>query len=169
MSTADLDDIQLMAAKDRDVKVLLTALRTVLSKHGASLTMRMVAFVLAPYKRQRFEQMLGVKESHAMVAGLPSDLTGKEVSPNIVPRHMGLDHNILWLHEGKRMYLTSEPQSISKEQLRALIAHCDEHGIDFQVDAEASYYPGRMIRILFKKGTVTQYDALQQGTREPRG
>lgn len=167
MSIADLSDIQQLATKDRDVKALLTALKTVLSKHGAFVTMRAVASVLAPYKRQRFEQMLEVKESRADIMGLPSELAGKEGNPSET-RHMGIDHPVLWQRDGKRTYLTSEPYYVNKEQLKALIAHCDEHGIDFQIDAESCYYPGHTVRILFKKGAISQYDALQQFAGEPR-
>jgi hypothetical protein len=130
--------------------------------------MRIVASILAPYKRQRFEQQLKVKESRAMVAELPSDLTGKDESLTQGGREMGLDHTILWQRDGKRTYLTSEPYYVSKEQLKELIAHCDAYGIDFQVDAESCYYPGHTVRFLFKKGKISQYDALQQTAGEPR-
>jgi hypothetical protein len=49
---------------------------------------------------------------------------------------------------------------VTKKQLKSLIDHCDAYGIDFQIDAESCYYPGHAIRILFKKGHLSPYDAL---------
>lgn len=72
-----------------------------------------------------------------------------------------LEHRDLWLDkEGKPYMLTTQPYFVSKDMLRDLIAHCDEHGIDFQIDAESFYFPGHTIRILFKKDHVSHYDAV---------
>jgi hypothetical protein len=112
--------------------------------------------------------MLSVKESRtAKYSRYPSALAGEDTSGERQP-DMGLDHSVLWQQQGKLLYLTSEPYYVMKEQLRHLIALCDAHGIDFQIDAESCYYPGHAIRILFKEGHVSQYDALQQRAGEPR-
>lgn len=158
MAKADFGSLMM---QDEDVGTLIHIIKNVLNRYGAFFTMRIVASVLAPYKRRRFEEKLEVKESRTMkFAGIPSDLTLKDIDSydNIE----GLDHTILWQQHGKLRYLTSEPYFVSKADLKSLIVHCDAHGIDFQIDAESCYYPGHTIRILFKKGIITPYDALKQ-------
>src|SRR5229473_1587524 len=146
MAEASLDDISRAARRDSDVETLIQALKNVVWKYGAFLTTRIFAFVLASYKRNRFEEMLSVKESRtAKYSGYPSALTGKDTSDERQP-DMGLDHSVLWQQHGKLQYLTSEPYFVTKEQLKHLIAHCDSYGIDFQIDAESCYYPGHAIR-----------------------
>src|SRR5258705_482563 len=142
MAEADLDDISRAATKDGDVEALIQALKKVLRKYGAFLTTRIFAFVLAPYKRNKFEEMLSVKESRTTkYSRYPSALAGEDTSGERQP-DMELDHSVLWQQQGKLLYLTSEPYYVMKEQLRHLIALCDAHGIDFQIDAESCYYPG---------------------------
>ena len=63
--------------------------------------------------------------------------------------------------------ITSEPHSISKEHLKALIEHCDEYDIDLQIDAQSLSYSGNVIRILFKKGQVRLQDAAIYEPQEP--
>ena len=168
MAEADLGDISKAATRESDVDTLIHTLKKVVQKYGAFLTTRIFAFVLASYKRNRFEEMLSVKESRtAKYSGYPSALVGEDTSGERQP-DMGLDHSVLWQQHGKLQYLTSEPYYVTKEQLRHLIAHCHAYGIDFQIDAESCYYPGHAIRMLFKKGYVSQYDALQQMAGEPR-
>lgn len=172
MAEPDFSDIYRDAKEDSDVQMLLTSLKAVLRKHGPYRVMRMVAEVLWRYKRQKFEERLEVKESRTQVYDtIPASLAGvKDVDlDEDYGRDMGMDHPILWQQQGKLKYLTWEPYYIGKEQLTRLIRHCDKYGIDFQVDAETSYYPGHSIRILFKKGTVSQYDVLQQMKGEFRG
>lgn len=71
-----------------------------------------------------------------------------------------LEHYDLWLKEdGTPHFLTTQPYYVSKDMLRDLITHCDKYGIDFQIDAESFYFPGHTIRILFKKGEISPYDA----------
>lgn len=169
MSRADLGDVWERAESDSDIRAFIRALKQVLSSHGAWITTRIFAAVLAPYKRDRFEKKLQVRESRtARFMGIPSDLAGvqdinltykqDEVFRKI---HRGLDHKTLWQHSGKLRYLTSEPYHVSKDELRYLIEYCDMFGIDFQIDAESCYYPGHTIRILFKKGSITPYDAMK--------
>ena len=167
MAKADLGDIGKLVGEDSDVASLVDMLRKVLGKYGAFRTMRIVACVLAPYKRRRFEEKLEVKESRTWkYAGFPCDLIGKEIDIDLSRKDMGLDHTVLWQQKGKLLYLTSESYYVSKKELANLIEHCNQYGIDFQIDAESCYYPGHAIRILFKKDYVSQYDAMQQLTGE---
>lgn len=157
MSKADLGDIRDLAAKDSDVSALIAALKNVLHKHGAWWVTRIVAFVLGPHKLAKFKEALKVKEySGARFSSIPANLVGKEVE---LDPHIHIDHRSLWQRDGKPLYLMAEPYDVNKEWLKALIAHCDAYDIDFQIDGESSYYPGRTIRILFKKGHVNQSDA----------
>lgn len=95
MAEADLSDIREVATRDRDIEALIQALKKVVRKYGAFLTTRIVASVLAPYKRSRFEEKLSVKESRAEKYSLnPSALAGKETSDELQP-DMGLDHPVL--------------------------------------------------------------------------
>ncbi|HLZ56083.1 MAG TPA: hypothetical protein VKR06_03980 [Ktedonosporobacter sp.] len=163
MAEAVFKDVEELAQRDRDVEELVQALRKILLKYGAFLTTRIFAGVLAPYKRRNFEDRLQVEEEHLPIFECPpSELVRQR--PDVADDFdaMGLDHTILWKRDGQRLYLTSEPYFVGKEQLKALIAHCDEYGIDFQIDAESCYYPGHTIRILCKKDCIEPYDALQQ-------
>lgn len=170
MAEADLGDIATLAKQDQDVGQLLALLKKVLTKYGAFLTMRMVAFILAPYKRKRFESQLEVKEYCGdKFLEDPASLVGKEPAIHTPRgRDRGMDHAILWQRQGKLISLTSEPYYVKKEQMKALVVYCDEYGIDFQIDAESCYYPGHTIRILFKKDFVSKYDVMQQMAGEKR-
>ncbi|MEO6892837.1 MAG: hypothetical protein ABI324_27965, partial [Ktedonobacteraceae bacterium] len=69
------------------------------------------------------------------------------------------DHVTFWQDRGDLRYLTAEPSSVRKDTLKRVIALCDRHDIDFQIDAESCFAPGQTIRLLFKRGTITPYDA----------
>src|SRR5438876_9319204 len=92
MAEADLGDISKAATRESDVDTLIRTLKKVVQKYGAFLTTRIFAFVLASYKRNRFEEMLSVKESRtAKYSGYPSALVGEDTSGERQP-DMGLDH-----------------------------------------------------------------------------
>jgi len=169
MAKADFGDIWIEASQDSDIRALIRALRVALVKHGVMFTTRIFAAVIAPYKREKFEKRLQVKESRTMrFAGVPSDLAGVQANLTYKQEELlreigrGLDHKILWQRHSKLLYLTSDTYYVGKDELRHLIEYCDTCGIDFQIDAESCYYPGHTIRILFKKGNVTPRDATDQ-------
>ncbi len=158
---ADFGDVRILANKDVDVQTLITLLKMLLRKYGMRYTMRVVACVLAPYKRQRFEGELQVREYQGQKSSrIPSTLTGKSAAELDVDldrqARRVLDHKILWQQKGKLMYLTAEPYDANKNELRGLIEYCDTYDIDFQIDAYSIYYPGRTICIFFKKASITQ-------------
>lgn len=172
MAEPDFSNVYRQARDDSSTQTLITALKAVLCKYGPYRVMRVVAEVLWRYKRQKFEERLGVKESRTQVYGMiPASLAGvKDVDLyEDYVQEMGMDHPILWQQAGRLKYLTWEPYYISKESLKHLVAHCEKYGIDFQIDAETCYYPGHSIRILFKKGQIYQHDVLQQMNGEYRG
>ncbi len=170
MTRASFGDTWREAEDDSDIRALIRALRNVLSKHGTLFTTRIFAMVIAPYKRERFEKGLHVKESRTTrFAGIPSDLAGvQDINLTYEQEEVlgkvdrGLDHRTLWQSGGKLLYLTSEPYHVEKDEMKHLIEYCDMFGVDFQIDAESCYYPGHTIRILFKKGNVTPRDATDQ-------
>ena len=121
---------------------------------------RVIAYVIAKTREKQFITAHEVKESHPYAyAKVPSVLAGKRPQEGGRALGIGLDHNSLWNKDGKPYLFTSEPYYIQKDELKSLIEHCDQHDIDFQIDAESMYYPGHTIRILFKKGEVSSYDA----------
>lgn len=161
MLTGSFNDVNDLAAEDSDVSALVAALKKVLQKHGAWWVTRIVAFVLGPYKSARFKEVLKIKEySNPRFSSVPANLAGEEVELN---PHISLQHRCLWQRDGKPVYLTAEPYDVNKEWLKALIAHCDAYDIDFQIDGESCYYPGKTIRILFKRGHMSQSDAFPGG------
>lgn len=120
---------------------------------GSAWVIRAIAAALRGVRKKAFIAAHQVKESQ-IFARIPSVLAGKRPE-SIEMREWGFENTTLWVKEGKPYLLTSEPSQVSKDQLRALIAHCDEYGVDFQIDAESMDYPGKSLRILFKQGVVT--------------
>jgi hypothetical protein len=146
-------------SEDKDVRTLLDALKTVLARHGIMETIAIVASVLAPFKRNDFERSYQLKETGTKKVKVPAALTGKS-GPHLGYVE-GIEHASFWEHQGQITYLTSEPYSISKDDLKSLIEHCDEHDIDFRLDGDTIYYPGRTFRIIFWKEGITHPEIIE--------
>lgn len=98
-----------------------------------------------------FQRDNEVKESRQYSSvEVPGVLAGKRIE-SYDTYEIGLDHTTLWQQGGKPKLLVTQPYQISKDQLKKLIEHCDQYGIDFSIDARSFYFPGSTIRIVFKK------------------
>lgn len=149
--------------QDIAVRELRNAISVVFMKYGAWFVMKVVASILAPYRRYLYEETFRVKESKTMnYFSIPASLRNKKIED--FPALRSLQKAALWRQTGESGFfsLTSHPYYVSKEDMKKLIAHCDEYDIDFQVDAESYYWPGHTIRFLFKTDEVTKYDATAQ-------
>ena len=157
---------EVLGEHDIAVRELRNAITTVLMKHGAWFVMKVVASILAPYRRHLYEETYNVRESNTTsYLTIPATLKNKKVGES--PCFESLQKAALWRQKGAPGFysLTSNPYYVPKEDLRKLIAHCDEFDIDFQIDAESYYWPGHTIRILFKAGEVDRSDAIGQVDR----
>ncbi len=161
MRDTDLSDIQRLVTHDRDVVTFITLLIQTVEHYGVWITTRLFALVLAPYKHSKFESMLSVQEVRSTGAMVPDVLKSLDAD-DFEQIRAEFDQTTFWQRSGELCYLTSEPSSVSKETLKRVIALCDTHHIDFQIDAESCSAPGQTIRILLKRGSITPYDATAQ-------
>lgn len=60
------------------------------------------------------------------------------------------DHLRKFVFEKKLWFLSSN-YSLNLEMLKDIIKSCEENNIDFRIDGNSSYFPGRTIRMLFWK------------------
>ncbi len=160
MSTGDFGDI--LAHKSATIQRLRRSIKEALEDKdvGINYIVRTVAHVIAETRKKQFIAAHKVRESHPCAyAPVPSVLAGKRPQEGAHVLGIGLDHDSLWNKDGKPYLFTSEPYYIRKDELKSLITYCDQYDIDFQIDAESMYFPGHTIRILFKKGEVSSYDA----------
>ncbi len=136
---------------------------------GPNLIMRTVAYSTWEYRRKQFMKAHKVKSLSLLLVedkslrAIPSILDQSVWNEKIDQgrdRVGCMDHVDVWFKNKKPYLMTSQPYCVSKSDLRDLIAHCDKYDIDFQIDAESFYFPGHTIRILFKKGYVSPYDAI---------
>ena len=78
-------------------------------------------------------------------------LTGDRAVPNPV-RFAWLDHPSLWIKAGKPFSFVSQPYGLSLQDLREIVAYCEEHNLDVSVDAGASWhYPGATVAVEFTR------------------
>ena len=62
------------------------------------------------------------------------------------------DHPRLWFKEGTRraMVYTCEPYGLSRDRLRTIIDHCDEHGLDIDIEGGSWHFPGRTALVVVR-------------------
>jgi hypothetical protein len=65
-----------------------------------------------------------------------------------------IDHPYSIKRPGEKKIVVSEPYSVSLNNLKALIAFCEETGYGCIIDGRAIHYPGRTVRILLAKMEV---------------
>jgi hypothetical protein len=176
MARPSFEDIE--HCQVQEIQSFSQQVKRILKKHlhgltGTNLIMRIVANSTWEHRRKQFMEAHKVrpwnwatnKEEKCLNVD-PSILNPsvwneetKQERHNPEYRSECLDHIDVWL-KGKNPHLmTSQPYYVTKEDLKMLIAYCDKYDIDFQIDAESFYFPGHTIRILFKKGHVSPYDA----------
>ncbi len=67
-------------------------------------------------------------------------------------RFAWLDHPSLWIKAGKPFSFVSQPYGLSLQDLREIVAYCEEHDLDVSVDAGASWhYPGATVAVEFTR------------------
>jgi hypothetical protein len=72
----------------------------------------------------------------------------------------GTDHPSLWNKDGKPELFISQPYGLSWGKLRELVAFCETHGLEVNMDAGTSwYFPGRSLRVVFRKVRVEDYES----------
>jgi len=67
-------------------------------------------------------------------------------------RFAWLDHTSLWIKAGKPFSFVSQPYGLSLQDLREIVAYCEEHNLDVSVDAGTSWhYPGATVAVEFTR------------------
>jgi hypothetical protein len=64
------------------------------------------------------------------------------------------DHPYYLNRNGVPVALVSEPYNLGQDQIKNIISFCDTNGIDFHIDNEGSWFPGRTLRMVFKKSPM---------------
>lgn len=174
MARPSFEDIE--NCQVQEIQSFSQQVKRMLKKHlrgltGTNLIMRIVANSTWEHRRKQFMEAHKVKpwnwlttekslyvDPSVLNLSVWNEETDQE-RHNPKDRAECLDHIDVWLKSGKPHLMTSQPYFVSKEDLKVLIEYCDKYDIDFQIDAESFYFPGHTIRILFKKGHVSPYDA----------
>jgi|CZCA01.1.fsa_nt_gi hypothetical protein len=97
------------------------------------------------FRRETYIKRRGVKPT----TGNPfiERLTGARVVPNPV-RFGWMDHVSLWIKDGKPFSFVTQPYGLSLEDLKEIVAYCEEHNLDVFVDAGMSWhYPGSTVAV----------------------
>ena len=67
-------------------------------------------------------------------------------------RFAWLDHPSLWIKDGKPFSFVSQPYGLGLQDLREIVAYCEEHNLDVLVDAGMSWhYPGATVAVEFTR------------------
>lgn len=74
-------------------------------------------------------------------------LAGARAVPNPV-RFGWMDHPSLWVRGGKPFSFVSQPYGLSLEDLKQIVAYCEEHNLNALVDAGMSWHcPGSTVAV----------------------
>ena len=67
-------------------------------------------------------------------------------------RFAWMDHPSLWIKDGKPFSFVSQPYGLGLQDLREIVAYCEEHNLDVLVDAGMSWhYPGATVAVEFTR------------------
>ena len=101
------------------------------------------------YREQLYIKRRGVKLSPGLC--ILERLTGRRAVRDPVS-FAWIDHRSLWLKDGKPYSFVTQPYGLSLNDLKQIVAYCEEHGLDVFVDAGLSWhYPGTTVAVEFTR------------------
>lgn len=131
------------------------ALSTLIEAEGVDAALRAYAQATWEEHQEQYAKNHGLRPSKGRIC--LARLLGKRCDfhsdhSGVPCRPPGADHDSLWLKDGKPYTYTSQPYSLTLEEMRALVALCDRHGLEVSVTTWPSWhFPGGVLTMEIRR------------------
>ncbi len=127
---------------------VLSKIQQLIEKEGFDTTERVMASVLRYiFEKEEGEYYQRVNSAFYKKMMVSSEYLGlPKINGKFKDHYYGLKNR-----ETGEQFIILQPYGITFMELKSLIEQCDENGLEFNIEANSSHFPGRTIKIIIKR------------------